>query len=589
MSGHAAEFGTLALLVAGGQAPFLAEWATPNIMAGLAVIGVLLSAMLFLRGSASPADFRAETPAMVEDAPTVPIDRSPRPAAAPSGPEPIDATDRSPVAVATTDTFPSRPLEPVEIERLELDNLSNAARHWLRVGQPLRAASCYSRANQFAEAGRILLALGDTEAAKAHLQKALVAAPTDETVRLDLIRVLLDRSERAEADDLIRAVSQDGSPARGSARFFESAGAYYQATGDEEAALAAYQAALGQNDALTSVLLRLNYLKQLRRLREESSGQPTGPGSLLLRMIDSQAGDLDSISSEKAANRVELAGRETIVGHLALGGSPVEPNASVASYTNPNNRFELERLIAEKPMSAAYEATDRLLDTPVLLKLVRVNGTPKQFRDLAARLRAISAINHPNIAKLTFADRNGPVMRLSMEYLPGGALTDFINRLQGIGPPLIVRMALQIISGLSACHRAGIVHGNLSLDNVMLGAEQRLKITDFILVAAGNDGGPINGTGIPSALPLSGAAVQSDLLQFADVLDAMITLARNHPRNTSPQRAEAIAAPLEELLNLTRRIRAGEFDTASGVMQVLNGLFEKNVPSSSGSSSAYPR
>src|SRR5262249_8761552 len=97
--------------------------------------------------------------------------------------------------------------------------------------------------------------------------------------------------------------------------------------------------------------------------------------------------------------------------------------------------------------------------------------------------RAISALNHPNIATIHDLGQVEGERFLVLEYLPGGTLKSRLRNLAAEGKQLpleeIVAYALQIAEGLAHAHPRRIVHRDIKSENAMLTEEGGLKITDF--------------------------------------------------------------------------------------------------------------
>jgi tetratricopeptide (TPR) repeat protein len=130
-------------------------------------------------------------------------------------------------------------------------------------------------------------------------------------------------------------------------------------------------------------------------------------------------------------------------------------------------------------MGVVYAAYDPQLHRRVALKLLRGASDERLLRE--ARLMAKLA--HPNVATVhdvgVFEDR----VFLAMEFVEGGTLRTWGMQ---AGRPLreILDVVLQAAEGLAAAHRAGLVHRDLKPDNVLVGADGRVRITDFGLAAS---------------------------------------------------------------------------------------------------------
>src|SRR5438128_9741403 len=88
-----------------------------------------------------------------------------------------------------------------------------------------------------------------------------------------------------------------------------------------------------------------------------------------------------------------------------------------------------------------------------------------------------------------------------MQYVAGQSLKDKLDRQ---GPPelrQVLRIGMQIASGLAAAHKQGLVHRDIKPANILLeNGIERVKITDFGLARA-VDGARVTQTGVVTGSP----------------------------------------------------------------------------------------
>jgi len=157
-------------------------------------------------------------------------------------------------------------------------------------------------------------------------------------------------------------------------------------------------------------------------------------------------------------------------------------------------RFCIQRYIARGGMGEVYEAHDALLDEVVALKTVLVTASddPRAQHRLRSEVQLTRRITHPNVCRVhdvhehVFED--GMTFSFaSMPLLRGQTLRQRLQR-GSLAPTEVENLGRQLLSGLAAVHRAGVVHGDLKSDNVMLlagtGALPRVVIIDFGLARA---------------------------------------------------------------------------------------------------------
>ncbi len=142
--------------------------------------------------------------------------------------------------------------------------------------------------------------------------------------------------------------------------------------------------------------------------------------------------------------------------------------------------FLLGERIGRGGMGEVWAARDLRLGRRVALKVVRAGrsgdrGAVARFLDEA---RITARLSHPNIVTAFAAGEWGGQPWVALEFLDGDTLR---NRLRA-GPPGFaeaVRLAHDIARAVEAAHAAGIVHGDLKPENVMLPSDGRLRVVDF--------------------------------------------------------------------------------------------------------------
>jgi uncharacterized membrane protein YhaH (DUF805 family)/tRNA A-37 threonylcarbamoyl transferase component Bud32 len=187
------------------------------------------------------------------------------------------------------------------------------------------------------------------------------------------------------------------------------------------------------------------------------------------------------------------------------GGNPDAKLLEVGSVFA--DRYEILAVVGEGGMGVVYRALDRVVKKEVALKLVRAERLAGA--DAVERLIREGAtardIRHPNIvAVYDVGEVNGQPF-LSMEYLQGKSLYAW-NRERMFADKqcsmkTASRIVEEILQGLEAAHRAGVVHRDLKPENIMLLSEPndqgvKLKILDFgVARAAGAGDTGATGTG----------------------------------------------------------------------------------------------
>ncbi len=152
-------------------------------------------------------------------------------------------------------------------------------------------------------------------------------------------------------------------------------------------------------------------------------------------------------------------------------------------------RFSLTALIGEGGMSRVYKAVDLRRveagaeDPFVAVKVLTVPFS-HYFGSMAALQREahkLQSLTHQNIVRVMDCDRDGQSVFMTMEYLPGESLYRRLRSRAGSGldPDEAVPIICAIGEALDFAHRNHIVHGDLKPGNVIVGADNSVKVIDF--------------------------------------------------------------------------------------------------------------
>ena len=151
-----------------------------------------------------------------------------------------------------------------------------------------------------------------------------------------------------------------------------------------------------------------------------------------------------------------------------------------------DGRYRVRSRMARGGMASVYVAHDERLDRPVALKIMHPHLAESErftarFRQEA---RAAARISNPGVVPVFDQGVFQGQGYLVMELIDGPHLREFV----ATHGPITLGEALdahqQILSALSAAHRAGVIHRDLKPENVLVAPDGTLKLTDFGLARA---------------------------------------------------------------------------------------------------------
>jgi serine/threonine-protein kinase len=206
------------------------------------------------------------------------------------------------------------------------------------------------------------------------------------------------------------------------------------------------------------------------------------------------------------------------------------------------DRYTLAHQLGQGGMATVYEAHDDLLDRPVAVKLLRVEGLRDRGarQRFAAEARAAARISHPHaVAVYDVGVDDQPY--IVMELVRGGTLEDVLADTGPLAVPTAVAVTAQVLAALHEAHQRGLVHRDVKPANILLPdgrlperAEQLpgVKLADFGIAKATQDAtvgltaaGQIIGTPkyvSPEQVSGERATPRSDLYATAVVLYEML-------------------------------------------------------------------
>ncbi|HEX6087182.1 MAG TPA: serine/threonine-protein kinase [Thermoanaerobaculia bacterium] len=161
-----------------------------------------------------------------------------------------------------------------------------------------------------------------------------------------------------------------------------------------------------------------------------------------------------------------------------------------------DNRYEIVAPLGAGGMGAVFKAVHTHLGAPRVIKVIHANisGSADAKDRFLREARTATKVHHPNVATLhDFSSLPDGSHYMVWEYIDGENLAQRLRARGTLPPRQAIHIIQQALAGLDAIHRAGIVHRDISPENLMITADDTVKIIDMG-VAKVDDAGAVSQT-----------------------------------------------------------------------------------------------
>ena len=159
--------------------------------------------------------------------------------------------------------------------------------------------------------------------------------------------------------------------------------------------------------------------------------------------------------------------------------------------------YEVTAQLGEGGMGQVWRATDTTLGRQVAIKILpdAFAADHERLARFEREAKTLASLNHPNIAAIHAVEKSANVYALVMELVEGEDLSQRIAR-GAIPLDEALPIAKQIADALEAAHEQGIVHRDLKPANIKVRPDGTVKVLDFGLAKAMDQGSGIRDRGV---------------------------------------------------------------------------------------------
>lgn len=165
--------------------------------------------------------------------------------------------------------------------------------------------------------------------------------------------------------------------------------------------------------------------------------------------------------------------------------------------------YRIIRSLGGGAFADVYLGEHRYLKSYAALKVLRTALKDQDIDKFLSEAQTLVRLAHPNIVRvLEFAvDRGTPV--LIMDYAPGGTLRKHHPRGSCLSVVTTVSYVKQIGAALQYAHNRNIIHRDVKPENILLGSEEQVLLSDFGIALLSPSPELLGTQGMAGTLPYS--------------------------------------------------------------------------------------
>ncbi|KAL7731279.1 hypothetical protein ACLKA6_014454 [Drosophila palustris] len=155
----------------------------------------------------------------------------------------------------------------------------------------------------------------------------------------------------------------------------------------------------------------------------------------------------------------------------------LEKLRTIVSVGDPNRKYTKMEKIGQGASGTVYTAIESSTGMEVAIKQMNLSQQPKKEL-IINEILVMRENKHPNVVNYLDSYLVSEELWVVMEYLPGGSLTDVVTE-TCMDEGQIAAVCREVLQALEFLHANQVIHRDIKSDNILLGLDGSVKLTDF--------------------------------------------------------------------------------------------------------------
>ncbi len=163
--------------------------------------------------------------------------------------------------------------------------------------------------------------------------------------------------------------------------------------------------------------------------------------------------------------------------------------------------YRLVSLLGQGGYAEVYLGQHVRLDLQAAIKVLHTHLTGQEAEHFQQEAQTIAKLTHPSIVRIFDFDVQDGMPFLVMDYAPNGSLRRRHPKGSVLPLPQIVSYVKQVAAALQYAHERKFIHRDVKPENMLLGRQQEVLLSDFGLAALAHSSGSLSTQEAVGTLP----------------------------------------------------------------------------------------